>query len=312
MMGFNIILTQIIMLGIMMLLGFIGVKAKYIDVNLKNGISQVIIKFTLPLLNLTAITGQDMRPEMLRNAAILILVEALVVTLMYLVGFLTSKLFRLPPATHTIHTIMSTFGNVAFLGYPLITALFGQEGLFYAIVYTLINDGFLWTAGVVLIAKSGGRDATASFKKLINPNTVTFIIAIIMLVFGIKLPSLLHETLASVGSMTTCLAMLFIGITLGSIPLRGIYKKISIYFIILIKMLIIPMVLTFVLSFFPIDQILLCVLVLQVATPVQTIVTVMAGNLGSDYQYAAECVFITTIASLVTLPAMYWFILQII
>jgi len=310
-MGFDVILQQITMLGIVMLLGFLGVKTRYITPDLKNGISQVIIKFTLPLLNLTAITGQTMQADMLRNAVIIVLVEVFVIGVLFGLANLVAKLFHLPPATKTIHTLMSTFGNVVFLGYPLITALFGQEGLFYAIVYALVNDGFLWTAGVYMLAKSGAGDAKASFKKLINPNTVAFLVALIMLACGIKLPDVIHEPLAKVGSMTTWLAMLFIGITLGGIPLRGIYKKASIYFIVLVKMLLVPAILIFILSLFPIDRMLLSVLILQVAMPVQTIITVMAGEYHSDYQYAAECVFITTVASLVTLPAIYYFMLQI-
>lgn len=311
-MGFDVILVQITMLGIVMLLGFLGVKTKYITPDLKNGISQVIVKFTLPLLNITAITGQTMRADMLRNAGIIVIAEVIIIAILFIAAKIIANLFHLPPATKTVHTLMSTFGNVVFLGYPLITALFGQEGLFYAIVYALVNDGFLWTGGVYMFAKSGNGDTKASFKKLINPNTVAFLVALAMLAFGIKLPDVIHEPLAKVGSMTTWLAMLFIGITLGGIPLRGIYKKVSIYFIILVKMVIVPAILVLILSALSIDKTLMSVLILQVAMPVQTIITVIAGEYQSDYQYAAECVFITTVASLVTLPAMYYFMLQII
>ena len=162
-----------------------------------------------------------------------------------------------------------------------------------------------------LLAKSGTGDTKSGLKKLINPNTIAFVIALCMLALGLRLPASVHETLASVGAMTTPLSMLFIGITLGSIPLRGIYKRFSIYCIIVVKMLLVPLCLTMLLSRLPMDRTLMGVLIMQVAMPVQTILTVLANNFGSDYQYATECVFITTVASLVTLPTVYWFILQI-
>ncbi|MBE7010210.1 MAG: AEC family transporter [Ruminococcaceae bacterium] len=311
-MGIEVIARQIAMLFIMMALGFIGVKTKFIQVDLKDAISQVIVKFTLPLLSITAITGQTMRPEMFRNAFFLVMIELCMIALMYLLAMVVSKLFHLPPQTATVHNLMSTFGNVAFLGYPLITALLGPEGLFYAIIYTIVNDAILWTVGVFLIAKSSGIDNKSGVKMLINPTTISYVVALFMLALGLKLPTVIHETFAAVGSMTTSLAMLFIGITLGSIPLRGIYKKISIYMIVFFKMLVIPAILVFVLSFFRPDATMMTALVLQVAMPVQTIVTVMASDAGSDYQYAAECVFITTVASLVTLPVVYYFMQQII
>ena len=300
------------MLAMLMLLGFLGVKLKYIKVELKESISQLILKFTLPLLNITAITGQELRPDMLQNAGILIGILVVVFAVLCSIGALAARIFRLPASTKTIHTLMSTFGNVIFLGYPLITALYGQEGLFYAIVYALVYDGIVRTLGVFLLAKSGTGDTKSGLKKLINPNTIAFAVALCMLAVGLRLPSSVHETLASVGAMTTPLSMLFIGITLGSIPLRGIYKRFSIYCIIIIKMLLVPLCLTLILSHLPMDRTLMGVLIMQVAMPAQTILTVLANNFGSDYRYATECVFITTVASLVTLPAVYWFILQII
>ena len=185
-MGFEVVARQIAMLAIMMLIGFIGVKTKYLNPDLKGSISKLILCITLPLLNITAITGQTLRPDMLRNAAILILIELCAIAVLLLVGTIVAKLFHLPPATKTIHTCMSAFGNVIFLGYPLITALYGQEGLFYAIVYALINDGIVWTIGVYLIAKSTGTNSKSSLKKLINPNTIAFSIALSTVPFILK------------------------------------------------------------------------------------------------------------------------------
>ena len=108
-----------------------------------------------------------------------------------------------------IHTCMSAFGNVIFLGYPLITALYGAEGLFYAIIYALVNDSFVWTLCVYLMGKESGNRTKSPVKNLINPNTVSFVIAIPMLCLGLKLPGLIHDALASVGSLTTYLSMLF-------------------------------------------------------------------------------------------------------
>lgn len=309
-MGFGVIAKQIAMLAVIMLVGFIGVKTKYIEADLKNSISKLVLRITLPLLNLTAITGQTLRADMLKNAAVIIVAELCFVAILFGIGLLGARLFRLPPATRAIHSCMSTFGNVIFLGYPLITALYGQEGLFYAIVYALVNDGIVWTVGLLFIAGTGEGKARAGLSKLINPNTIAFAVALIMLALGLKLPDALHETLATVGSMTTPLSMLFIGITLGTIPLKGIYKRYSIYVIVLFKMILLPAAMTVLLMRLPLDRTLLGVLLLEAAMPGQTVLTIIANEFGSDDRYAAECIFITTVFSLLTLPCLYWFMLQ--
>ncbi len=310
-MGFQVVVRQISILAVMILLGFVAVKTKYVNAELKNGISKVVLRFTLPLLNLTAISGQTLSPELLKNAGLMIVIELLTFGVLLGFGLLSAKLFRLPSPTRTMHTCMSVFGNVIFLGYPLITALYGQEGLFYAIVYALVNDGVVWTLGVYLIAKSGKGNSHNAVKNLINPNTIAFVIALLMLAFGLRLPSLLHESLSTVGSMTTPLAMLFIGMTLATINLKGIYKRVSIYLIVLFKMLFVPAMLALLLCRLSLDKALLGVLIMQAAMPAQTVLTIVANEYGGDYQYATECVFIMTVLSLLSLPAIYWFLLQI-
>ena len=308
-MGFEVIATQIAMLGIAMLIGFLGVKLKYLGADLRNAISSVIVKITLPLLIITSITSQTLERDMLKNAGLLIAIEIPAIALMIGLGLLTAKLFRLKNATRTIHTCMSAFGNVIFLGYPLITALYGAEGLFYAIIYALVNDSFVWTLCVYLMGKESGNRTKSPVKNLINPNTVSFVIAIPMLFLGLKLPGLIHDALASVGSLTTYLSMLFIGMTLAVIDLREIYKRFSIFVLSFVKMLLVPVLLIFVLGTVGLDKTLAGVLILQVGMPVQTVLTILANEYHSDFKYATECVFITTVLSLGTLPLLYHLIL---
>ena len=309
-MGFEVIAEQIAILGIAMAIGFLAVKLKYLKAEIAASISKIIVRITLPFLIITTITSQNLSPEMLKNAVLLAVIEICILLLLFIGGALTGKLFGFTGSRKTIHKLMSTFGNVIFLGYPLITALYGQEGLFYAVIYALINDGMLWTLGVFMLVRDGKRkDARSPLWNLINPNTVSFAISLIMLALGFRLPQLLHTALSGIGSLTTYLSMLFIGMTLATIDLKVIYKRISIFVLILIKMVLFPFVLILILRHLPLDRTLCGVLILQVAMPAQTVLTILANEYQSDFKYAAECVFITTILSLGLLPFCYYLIL---
>lgn len=309
-MGFEVIAAQIAMLGIAMLIGFGSVKLKYLEKEIAGSVSRVIVRITLPLLIITSITSQDLNADMLKNAGILIVIAAAAQLLLFGAATLTAKCFGLCGATKTIHRLMGTFGNVIFLGYPLITALYGQTGLFYAVIYALVNDGFVWTYGVYLMVRDKeGQSEGSPLRNLINPNTVSFAISIIMLAFGLRLPELIHTTFAGIGSLTTYLSMLFIGMTLATIDLKTIYKKVSIFVLTAVKMVLFPLCLILVLRLLPLDRTLCGVIVLQVAMPVQTVLTILAREYESDFKYAAECVFITTVLSLGLLPLCYYMIL---
>ncbi|MBR5235938.1 MAG: AEC family transporter [Clostridia bacterium] len=306
-MEMTVITKQLGMLAIMMLLGFIGVKTKYLKPELKDSISKIILNITLPLLNLTAISSQELHTEMLVNAGIIAALAVVAMAVMLLVGFLWAKIFRLKPATMVMHSCMSASGNVVFLGYPLATALFGPEGFFYAVVYALVNEFLVWTLGLFVITKTTTGNAKAGLKNLVNANTISLVVAVLMLIFKLRLPSVLHEPFATVGSMTTSLSMLFIGITLATINLKGLYKRFSIFTVVLFKMILIPFAVIALLSPLPLNKILFGVLVLQMAMPGQSVLTIIANEYNADYQYATECIFITTVCCLATLPLVYWF-----
>ncbi|MBQ3553210.1 MAG: AEC family transporter [Clostridia bacterium] len=309
-MGLNVIITQILMLAIAMLIGFLAVKLKYLDASVAPSISKVIVRITLPLLIISTVTTQNLSANLLKNAGLLIILELLVFVVLYSVSALIAKLFRLKGATKTMHRLMGTFGNVIFLGYPLITAIYGEIGLFYAVIYALVNDGFVWTMGVYFICRDGAKSSGKSaVKSLINPNTVSFIIALLMLAFGIRLPEVLQKSFSAIGSLTTYLSMLFIGITLTQVDLKKLYKRVSIFALTLIKMLLVPLALILILRLLPLDRVMCGALILQAAMPGQIALAILASEYGSDTCYASECVFITTVLGLLLLPLCYYMIL---
>ena len=69
-----------------------------------------------------------------------------------------------------------------------------------------------------------------------------------------------------------------------------------------LKLVIMPVAFLFLFKAFGIPEIILGVVVLEAAMPAQTVLTILAHEHGADYEYTAVGLFITTIASLVTLP----------
>ena len=67
----------------------------------------------------------------------------------------------------------------------------------------------------------------------------------------------------------------------------------------------------YIFKFLGIQEVLLGVVVLEAAMPAQTVLTILAHENGADYEYTAVGLFITTVASLVTLPFVCW-LLQIL
>jgi len=309
-MDFSAVIYKIGMLAIIILVGFTAVKTGYLDVKIKDSISKLIVKIVLPCLIISSVSSREIESGVLTDILVVFLMSVFCLAVLYLVGVLTAKLFKIPAETAKVHKLLTCLGNVSFVGYPVITAMYGEDGFFYAIVYWLVNDMFLWTAGVFTL--EGGNKKGAALKKLINPNTIAFAVAILMLSFGIKLPPLIFDTVNEMGSLTVCLSMIFIGMALADVDIRHAVRKWWIFVIAPIKMIILPILFIYIFKAFGIREIILGAVVLEAAMPVQTVLSILANESGADFEYAACGMFVTTLLCLLTLPFMGYMIKLII
>jgi len=71
----EIILNQILILGIIAGIGVIAAKTGIITEELKEGIASLVFNITLPLLILTSFTALDITIELLRNGLLVIILS---------------------------------------------------------------------------------------------------------------------------------------------------------------------------------------------------------------------------------------------
>ena len=310
---FQVIVNQIIVLGVLVVIGFAAVKVKAIDEGINNSLAKIIVKITLPLLILTSISNLDMTADMLKNGIAVLITAYFSLLLLFVCGVITAKLLHLKGITKNVYIAHMIFGNVIFLGFPLFQALYPNgEGIFYAVLFHVASDSLLWTLGVYLLSKHDNSGSNSSIKHMINPNTIAFLTGSVMLVLGIRLPDTVNKAFSGLGQTTIYLSMLFIGAALAGISLKEIYKKHSLLVLNIFKMVLIPLGVAVLLNWLNhlfslgIGDAAKTVVVLQAAMPAMATVAVLAKNFKSDYVYAAENVFVSTVLSLGTLPLVFY------
>lgn len=302
--GLLVIIEKIGYIGIMILIGFICEKTGFVK-NITTSVSGIIKNITLPSLLLTSLTSNVLDASKAKNGALIIGIGILTIVVLMIIGNITGKALKLDGGKRGIQIAMGSFGNVAFLGYPLIQALLGDEGLLYAVFYNLANDGLLWSFGLSAIS---GEKGLKKLKNMFNICTMAFAVGLVMLILGIRLPGVAHESVAAIGSATTPLSMLFIGATMARADIISALKRPAVYLLTFTKMVFMPAVIILVLSLLPagfMNITAMTALVLQVAMPAQTMVAILAKEYDLDEKYAVEVIFITTLFALVSLPCVY-------
>lgn len=311
--GFETIVLSILKLAIAMLIGFLCLKTGYITKEQNDGMSKIVVRVTLPLLIISSLTSMDFDYQKLISSAQVLISALCIEALLFFVGTLMMKASKLKKPQAVMLRCMMCFGNVVFMAFPLIQALYGAEGLLYAATYEIANDGFLWTMGVYSISEAATGDSekpkfTSNLKRLLNPGTIAFVVAFIMMALRIKIPGIAGEVVGSIGSTTTYLSMFFIGGTLALVDFRKIFKRVWLFALVLIKMIIIPIIIVFVLKWLHFGNIPAAVIVLQAAMPTSTVLAVLANEHKGDVIYCAEGVFISHLLGLATLPFVYYII----
>ena len=315
--GFEIIFEKVATLGLLTLIGFISYKTGWLGNEVKAGLQKLIFNLTLPLMIFTVIAGFEYSGELLGNGLAVFLLTYPFLALQYLLGAITAGFFRLPPEKRSVHVLHTTFGNVVFLGYPLIHALFPDTpALFYAAVYHLAQMTVIWTWGIYRLDSKKQGSRVANLKKLLNPNTLAFIAGFIFMVMNISLPNVINQTFSGIGDSTLYLSMIYIGVLVAGIrPVKKDFGP-DVILLNMNKLLIAPLLVFLIcvaivrFTSFELSSAAAGAMVLQTAMPCMAIMVILAKNYGADEKAAMVNIFTTTIAGLVTLPFIFWFFLK--
>ena len=271
----TVLLQQIGMFVIYIITGVILIRTKVLTRENLEIISKVVIKLSLPvMIFINTVNGVD-RQSFFSSLSILGIAAVMYVCLLIL-GTLSGKVFHLHGEHLQLYRAMTVFGNVGFMGIPIVVSIYPEKGMLYMAVFTIIDQLMLWTLGVKLTS-SEKESGTFNPKKLINPVTVAII-----------------------------LAMIYLGGDFACIDVLSFVKKPDYYGITLIKMIGFPVLFYILLRLVPIPADIRMTMALTSAMPVMSSVVMMANASGSDGDYAMGGIVVTTLCSVLTLPVVSW------
>ncbi|WP_027363530.1 AEC family transporter [Desulfotruncus alcoholivorax] len=297
-----IVVNQVIIFTILMSIGFIAAKTNVLTKDALDSLSKLIVKIILPTLIFSIVASGVTAKEFLISGRFAIGV-VLCFSLLILVGMVMSKLCQLKGKTANIFVALTTFGNMGFMGIPLILEIFKEPVAQVCIsIYTIIDMALLWTFGVYLCSRhQKSSNSLSAVRNMINPTTVALFIAFIVNIFKIPVPDLLMNLISGVGGTSKYLTLMYLGGALAYVSVEKVIKKPSIFVLPLGKMLIMPIIVYSLLGFF-LPQTPRAILTIIVGLPSMTTVAMIATSYQSDVEYATEMIFVTTLASIITIP----------
>lgn len=304
------IIQKMGMLFLIMMTGYIGNKAGVLDDEGNKKFSSLVVNITAPAIILASSADADSLGSK-KDALVVLLVATLMYAFLAFAALFVRKLFRLEKGSEGIYRFMTIFGNNAFMGYPVVQAVFGDNALFYAAIFNLPNNILAYSYGIWLLTSGRSKTGHFQWKNVCNPGVISAVTTLLLFLCGIKLPSFAVDTLECVGNITTPMAMLVIGSSLANIPIRSVVKSIRIYLFSLWKLLFLPFLIWLIANPILQNKIVLGVLVVIAAMPCATIAVMLSNEYGGDAETASKYVFMSTVLSVITIPLVTFFLLYI-
>ena len=293
-----ITVNQVLELFVLIISGIFLYKKNIIREDGKKLLSDILIKFVVPCMIINSYMGK-FNDEVLDNIgksfiySIILCVLGIVISLA--VSFVVSDEHK------GIFRFACSFSNAAYMGFPLIRALFGEEGILYASSYVTVFNILLWSVGYVFFADK--MPIKKLLKNLITcPPIIAVVVGLIIYLFKIPVTNIIADPISSVGAMTTPISMIVTGVAMGEAGIVRLIKQKHLLYGLFIRLILIPMVSLLVFYIFNISGIVATVTLVLEACPCAAITTMFAIQYGHDQKYAAALVVISTICSIVTLP----------
>lgn len=278
---------QVFELFILILCGVVIGKIKMVNEEGKGMLSNLLIYFVVPFMIINSyMSGYN--AEILKNMGRMLFYSILTIC----IGMALSIgiTFLMKKEVRGIIRFATTFSNAAYMGFPLIQAMYGSEGVLYASVYVTVFNILLWTVGIVYVSES------MSFKELLKK--------IVTCPPIISVADVLKDTFNVVGGMNTPLSMIITGITISQFPLLSILKDKRVYFTVILRMFIIPVICTLVMYLIHARGMVAVITIILEACPCAAITTLFAIKFGHDQKLAVGAVTLSTLISIITLPCL--------
>ena len=288
-----------VVLFIIVILGYVACKLGYMGDKFDKKLSSIVVDITCPLLVLSSVMGDELPDRTLILP--LLGIGFLTYILLMVFGFWVPKLITKNHDDQGMIGFALMFANVGFIGYPIVSSIFGPHAVFYAALLNMPNTFFIFTAGVMLIK---GEYSLKQFnpKVLISPAMLGAFLAAIIVALGIHVPDIIARPVTMVGNITVPVALMIIGSSMAKLPIKEIIGSPKVYLSSVLRLVIVPLSIYYLFHLCGVSDIVNNINTVVIAMPVASFGTMFCLKYGRNPSLITEMTFITTLGSIITIP----------
>ena len=238
----QIIVNSVLTLFLLIFLGcFLG-KKKIVSTDYASGLSNFIVKVTMPATVFNAMQ-MEYDPELLHRGVEILLFSLVFYAVSMVIGFAAVRIFSVPAKERGVWLFVSSFSNNGFMGLPLALSLYGNEGVFLMSIMNMIANLLIFSAGVKMLTDGYSITEKLSLKKMLLTNiNIAVVLGLIFYINQWTLPKVLADSLSYLGSITSGLSMIVVGLSMAKLNFREMFAGGRNYILTAIRLVLLPLI----------------------------------------------------------------------
>lgn len=293
-------LEQMGVITILVTIGIYLYKREVIDNTTSQKISVIIMDICNPALILASMLSGNV------SATHEDLIEALIIGALFyiflvILGFILPIILRVERDNQRFFNLMTVYTNVGFIGIPVARAILPENAILYVIVCNVMYSLLFYTHGITILGR--GKEKM-NLKKVLSPGTIMALLALVVFWFNLKPPLIISSSISYIGNATVFLSMALLGVSIARSDITKGLKNIRIWAYILIRMILVPVALFFILRAAHCDDITILGICLMAEMPIGNLPLIQSEKMGEDTELLSSAITVSTIASMATITVL--------
>lgn len=304
----NAILMAIQIL-VTMLVGVIAKKLKVVGDDFRSKLSPFLLDICIPCLIVNSFINLEFDEEHFKSGLTLMLVAVLVVVILYIVGFVF-KLVCKDKVFGAIGHYSIIFSNFTFMGIPVVQGLYGDEGVFFYMMFLMPIRVLYYVLMPFVLAPPNNRHVSVKdiAKIFVSVPMIALYLALFLYLTQIKLPTFIAKPLGNISTLVSTMGIILIGVSLADVDFKEVFSKSENIIMPIFNVIIAPVAVLAVLTLLfgeTMPHISLAVCVIYAALPTATMVPIWAAKYYDEerpIKLASVGIVVSTLVSVATLP----------
>ncbi len=301
-----LLFEQMIALFLIMGVGFLCAKKDIITDEVSKKLSSIVIFIANPALILSSgMTDEAKKGGELITMTILAVV---IYAVLILLAIVIPIVLRVDKKSRGAYQVMTVFSNIVFMGYPLISSVYGNSAILYATMFPIFFNILIYTYGITVMKMCGDDEgekqnsARIDPKRILNVGVIACAVSLVIYLTGMPVPSFISKTVSMLGSITAPVSMMIIGVSLAAIDIKKLFSDVKLLLFCIIRLVAVPLAGMLLIRIFIDNTVILGVCMVMLATPVASMASMLAEQYDGDKETTVKGVALSTLLSVATMP----------